>query len=376
VEEPFDPVKLARERREGERRSAQVTEAYEQMYGGHDRESGMDKFLTMADSLRGLAGGLFGPVVGSVLDVVSGLRDAGAESAKRSKHEQLLDEAEGTTSAAEGAAKTSVPHHTKAPPAKPSTDIGVEASAAEEEGFAAAGGESSIAAAAGPVGMAVAAGMAIDNAVKGAIKSTIGLVGGLATDIASPNADPAEPIAKMGEAATAAGDKLLGFGQGLVVVGESLKALSSVMEALDATSKRYGEYSPEIAQASAVAEIRQTMGDFRRAQEVSGEMAKYIIAQSDLQQRFEDMKVKLLTQMMPLITHTVELIEVIVAAGDGSIDAIKGLTYPLTHLAQMASEMVGMQRDDRLPDMEDPTTQIINPKFGELPSMGGWAPDR
>lgn len=433
VELVHDPYYNAKERRRREQERALDEEAYRDLYGEDEQRSGMDALLEVANSLRGTIGGIFGPIVGSALDLMRGVRRAEIAARKQRKHERLLQEAEGdltpevptleevpeiptlelvpepeppTVEAVpeenpfeinvpQGLAdkahksspgKVNTPPPT-VPPIPPARAAGGGAGgagggaggigAAGAGGLGGAGGSmAGIAAAAGPIALAVAVGNEINKATQAAIKSAASTATTLATTVASANADPAIPIEKLGDAATSAGEKLGGFGHGLVIVGEQFKALSSIMQAVNQTAGRYGEYSPEIAQAQAVAEIRQTMGDFRRAQVVSAEMSKFVMAQSDLQQRVEDVKVKILTKMLPLVTRAVEMVEVIVAGGEDTVKAIEILAQPLTLLSQAASELVGMKRDERMPDPEDPTTQILNPKFFEAPEVGGWAPDR
>jgi hypothetical protein len=180
----------------------------------------------------------------------------------------------------------------------------------------------------------------------------------------------------MGEAASQASAYLGPFSYSVLIAGESLKALSTVMKAIDQSAQHYGQYSPEIAQAQAVAEIRQTMGDFKRAQVVGSEMAKYVIAQSDLQQKVEDVKVKILTKLLPLVTRAVEIIEVIVDTGNNSIKVFETISAPLLVLANAATaglSMLGKKIDEEnLPD--DPTKQLFDDKFFDTPAKGGWAP--
>lgn len=238
------------------------------------------------------------------------------------------------------------------------------------------GGISSFLGAAGPAGLAVAAGMEMDRLVKGAIKTGVNLATTPFSMATSPSADPAEGIGKLGEAASKAGEQLGPFSYALTFAGESLKALSGIMQDLTKTAERYGEYNAQIAQAQAIAEIRQTMGDFRRSQVAATELSKFVMAQSDLQQRFEDIKIKALNRLLPLITGAVQSIETIVAGHENIAEAIGVLVRPLSLIATSASELLGLEKDKNLPEVEDPTTQILNPRMFETPNVGGFAPDR
>jgi hypothetical protein len=144
------------------------------------------------------------------------------------------------------------------------------------------------------------------------IGGVIGSVPGTAMFAASPDTDPSVPIAKLGEAASQAGQMMMAtvppLGMLMVGAGEAGKSLAGLMQSINKTAERYGEYSPEIASAQAMAEVRQTMGDIRRGQEMGGQLAAYVKAQSDLQQTLEDIKSKLLSAFLPLITQIVEVL--------------------------------------------------------------------
>lgn len=194
-----------------------------------------------------------------------------------------------------------------------------------------------------------------DELIKGRIKGVIGGIGDFITKRASANTDPSVPLAALGDAASSAGEYLGSFGYLVIGAGESLKAFSTVMQALDATSKRYGEYSPEIAQAQAVAEVQQTMGDLRRAQEVGPELAKYLIAQSDLQQHFEDSKAKFIAKITPIITRILEVVDMAVTSGEGIQNAILSLLKPLGEIFGISQTI----REENRPLPKDPTETIL-----------------
>ncbi len=230
---------------------------------------------------------------------------------------------------------------------------------------------SSMTGAAAEAGPIIAVGVALTELASGAIKGVVSTIGDVFKGIASPDKDPSVPIEAMGEAASSAGKMIalvvpaVGF-MG-VAVGETTKALAGMMQALDKTADRYGEYSPQIAQAQAIADVQHTLGDLRRAQEVGPELARYVQAQTDLQEKFEDIKIKLLVKILPAVTRILELIEGVMNTGEGIEKAISVLGGPLTNLADMAAELVGMQRDDRLPDVDDPTELLFQPGGVQVP---------
>lgn len=244
------------------------------------------------------------------------------------------------------------------------------AAAGKDMKAASAAGATGAAAAVPVVGMVMAVKEIADKIkaeIIGGIKAAIGGVGGVFEAAAAPGADPSVPIGQLGDAATAASEKLVDMGLPIgymtIALGETVSSLSRLMRSIDQTAGRYGEYNAGIAQAQAIAEIRHTMGDFRRAQEVSGEMAKYLMAQSDLQQKFEDIKVKMLAKILPSVTRAIEILEAIMPSGEGIANAIGVLTAPLEIIAEGISVIVGMEKENRLDDPRDPTEVL----FREVP---------
>jgi len=369
LEAAFDPVAEAQKRREAEQRAAQIDAAYKQQYGGQDKKTQLDQLLKVADSLRGTIGGLAGTTVGAALDVAVGFRKAQVEATKEKDKADLLKgiaPSGGTTTATKSA-----------PTAAAAEGAGGEAAAgaagaagAEAAGGAAAagGGMAAAAAAAGPIGAIVIAAKAIkdtiDKAVIGSIKSTIGTVGAVAAGIASANPDPSVPIAQASDAVSKFGEKITEYvpilGYMVVATGEAGKAFATLMQALDKTAERYGEYSPEIAQAQAIAEVHHTLGDLRRSREIGPEMAQYVKAQADLQEKFEDAKIHLLKQFLPLVTSILNGITLLARGVDANIQlssiALKTLAFDVEGAHKALREFVEGQKDK---DIKDPTETLL-----------------
>lgn len=194
LEPPFDPVALAKKRIKAEEQRAAVDAEYAKL----KPKSGLDRFLEMAEDLRGTIGGTFGRTAGAALDITSRIREMGSKSAT--------------------------------------------AGAASAEAGGMGAGMSSLASMAPMLG-AVAVGAV---AVIGAFKSL--------TDITNKLAD------------------------------------------------RYEEYSPQIAQAKAQAEIAGMLGDMRRAQQSEKELVQFLQAQSELEQQWEDVKIAIMKEIIPVLT--------------------------------------------------------------------------
>lgn len=189
------------------------------------------------------------------------------------------------------------------------------------------------------------------------------------------SADTGGSIGQFGAGISAVGEKLStalpmvgGFVAGL---GKATEAFGSLISAVNEVADRYGEYSPQIAQAQAMAEIKQTMGDFRRAQEIGTEMARFVTAQADMQQKFEDIKIKLLMQMVPVLTRILEFLESEMFSGDGIENALKLLVSPMNVIAENASVLGKVEQERSLP--VDPSTMLLSENFNDA---GRWVPQR
>lgn len=91
--------------------------------------------------------------------------------------------------------------------------------------------------------------------------------------------------------------------------GAAVAGLGGLTEAIDGLVKRYGRYSPAVAQAEAMAQVQQVMQDMRRAQEATPDLVRFIQQRQDLQNKIEDVKIRLLKTAMPLIERMVAIFE-------------------------------------------------------------------
>lgn len=259
AEPPFDPRAEAEKRRNGERRSAQVDEAYKKQYGDPNEKKGIDHVIEVVDSLRGAIGGALGTVTGAVLDVVSGVRKSQAEAQQKDYKKQLLK-----------------------PDRIPDSEVQ----------FAGSGAEATV---------------------------------------------PA--VAELGDTAAAAGGELAAVvpvvGAVVAAVGAAVVAFNALTSATDERVKRLAEYSPAIAQAQSENEVRTMMNDLRRSREYGEQLAAYTKAQNELEQNWEEVKIKLLMDIVPI----------------------------LTGIFKAVSWLVGNAIDEQQENVDDPTTVLFQ-NFG------------
>lgn len=226
-------------------------------------------------------------------------------------------------------------------------------------------------AAGGPAGMLVGLIsdmlLSINKDIGDRLVGVVAAGGGIANFSADPDTNPAKVFASAGSALSAVP---LHINPLVRAIGETTKQFGYLMDSIKATTDRYGEYSPTVALAQAQVEIQHTLGDMRRAQEGGTELARYLRAQGDLQQKIEDVKMKLLVQLLPLVTTGVSILEKIMPTGteiESVAMAVKLLVNPLGALAEVAQRMLGLQEAQNLP--QDPTEVLFQNPGVEVPNV-------
>jgi hypothetical protein len=380
----FDPTKEAGKQREAEVRKEQIKAAYDQMYGAAQQtKSAFDVTLDVAQKMRGTIGGVFGTLAGALLDVVAAVQDAkGAAQTgipASGQNPSLPSPAMPSTANVPIAAPApTIPTAAIAPPALPGATSAPVAAVApatpvatQAAPVAASGGAMAALETAGPIAAIAGAALAVVGALRDAAMGIVRGAGDFASLFASADASAAGSTAAFGEATKSASASMFLISPALSVLGsvagEAASSLGKFMKAVDATADRYGDYSPVIAQAQAQSEIRQVLADMRRAQTAGPELARYIQARSDLQQQFEEAKIKILVKLLPIA----ENLMAIVGAGADNIEGIWALfklAFPsietageaLQILADFARWWRNQQESNQLQDM---ATGLIGPQI-------------
>lgn len=340
VTRAFDPQREARLKRIRDIKRAQTELAYRREFGekswgslstepGGGRASGiLGSIIDVATSLRGTLGGLSGVIVGSVLDVVRAFRRASTEADKNARIEAL--------------ANAPMPFVPTAPGAIPSV------LPAPEKGLK-------------PSRATVLAARNVPTAVTEATvppeKGTTGAVQSLGESAVSLSSKMSSLVPVVGALAAA-----------VIVAGKAIIDIISNME------ERYAPYSAQMSSAQAMAEVRREMNSIRRAQEMGPEMARYIEMKSNLQEKFEEVKIRIMMKILPIVTSIGSLIEALMPAAEDIADVIRMLLNPLSIIAGAANEIAAMQRDDRIPEAADPTNILLGPVGGNGAGPGPVVP--
>jgi hypothetical protein len=254
-----------------------------------------------------------------------------------------------------------------APPAgKPPATAAAGTPAPEVPPEAAGGAEGAggFMASAGAVGAIVAAAVAVAKVIQGAVMGVTRANIGAALMAADANPDPAVPIMKAGEGIAAFGEKLFyvnpALGLMAQITGEATAGLGKFMQALDGITQRYGPLSAQISVAQAQADIRLALGDLRRAQEIAPEMARFIMAKSDLQDKFENIKIELLKRLVPAVTAILEQLTLLVPDAKSTTNAVEVL-FPLLGALDLLGQINAAINEGNRPDPGDwdPTTAVL-----------------
>lgn len=196
---------------------------------------------------------------------------------------------------------------------------------------AAAGGSAAggAIAAAGPIGAAVGAALVAKDEIDKQIVSAIRGASEFGNAIAKIDADGFskainDNIVKnfpvVGTAAGAVGDAFMGL-----------------VNATEATAQRLSGYSPELALATALEEVRQTFRDIEAAQDLGVDLAAFVQQKGELDARVEQILLRLEKKLLPILIKVLTAVELILPA----IERIgEGILVGVTTLIRLVSAVI------------------------------------
>jgi hypothetical protein len=207
----------------------------------------------------------------------------------------------------------------------------------------------------------------IMDGVQAAKVAPIHAMGQFASAVANPDANPATSLQAAGAAASKFGDTMLYVVPPLGVLasaaGAAANELGQFMKAMDGLVQRYGQYSGPVTAAESMAEIRQTIGDIRRSREIAPDLVRYINAKSEMQEKFEEIKIKLLKQITPFAEILMKQITAILANTEFQLKGIETLQSLMpTDLVRQIRDILG--KNDAEPVL-GPTDLILGPNFNK-----------
>jgi hypothetical protein len=213
----------------------------------------------------------------------------------------------------------------------------------------------------GPAGAIAAAVKAIYDQVTQALADAVNAIGDSLQKVAS--LDPRVFV-----------DGLNAIVERVPLVGKALAAFNdqfaAFVESLKRTAERLAPFSGELAVATAQADVAQTLGDLRRAQQLGSGLARFTEAESRLSQTAQDILATILERLVPIATDVLEqlqgLLEFSKIAAAGIEGAIDGATTTnrgflqgfLGGLTGVPSTLREIARNTR-PHDDPPSTALI-----------------
>lgn len=316
---PFDPLEQAKKRIKAEEQRAAVDAEYQKLKPQQNAAKGaFDGLFEAAEGLRGIIGGTFGTVMGAALDVTANLRRL-----------------------REKAAKAEISRPTEANDA-PGPKAAIPLSPND-------------------------AAKTVTSPMSEQVKDQK-----LATQRAAPTAEFA-PIAEykntksaISSLAESTGLASMKMAAMVPIVAGATVAFGAITSALDTAVERYADYSPEVSQAKANAEINKTQNDMRRAQENGPELARYVESQARMQERFEEAKMQILMKLAPTIETIMDVvgpIATILAALPTEIALAMAIRSgnPLAMAATATIEILSVVKKLTDKEVNDPTSILADP---------------
>lgn len=232
-------------------------------------------------------------------------------------------------------------------------------------------------------GAIIAAVVATEVLLRNALESAVHSVTHFAEVLSSPDVDPSVIFSELGQSVRSSTEKLIYLGNLLgvfgPVVGDIISSFGNLQRNLDGMVQRFAGFSPLLASAQAQAEVTQVLGEFRRAQTAAPDLARYIQARTELQQRYEDIKVELLKGIAPVLTTAVETLTAAMPLLRGAVTVLSFIGQQYKPLADKLEEINRKMRPDDLPENFTLPTDALMDQVGypNLPfGIGGEGPSR
>ncbi len=212
--------------------------------------------------------------------------------------------------------------------------VGVGEEAIAGVGQTMAGG---LAAAAGPA-VAIMAVIEAAKMLKAGMQQAVAAVGDFAKGMSSPEVSAAGFVEGIGTASKKASDALLYVSPELGILagvaGQAAESVSGLMKNMDALAARFIGFGPGIAQAQAMATVEHIAGEFRRGRELGDSLSRYVIARTELQEKWEDVKARFIKEITPTIIAGMKMLEQLLPVAEAAGGEIAGLAKLLLLILQ------------------------------------------
>jgi hypothetical protein len=148
-------------------------------------------------------------------------------------------------------------------------------------------------------------------------------------------------------------------------VAATVLVIKRLNSELNREADTYSNYNPNVAQAEAMAELRRTINDMRRANESGSDLSKFIEAQSKASESWEDFKLRFMESIMPLMEGLMEFIEVALPVLQVILTPLEMMLKFLSWIYRLGKEWRdGQDTDMGNPFDFDPRTDINSVNVG------------
>lgn len=165
-------------------------------------------------------------------------------------------------------------------------------------------------------------------------RSNRGLIGGVLGPLPGFALDVVSSLHGLNKAAGTAAGALGPIGIVAAGVAAGMLALDRAVKPLIET---YGQYNVQLAQASAQADVRTTLADVRRADQIGPNISRYVDARSRLENSFQDVVTRLLDAVLPIAENILNFMALI-------FDILKAglaLIQPLVDIFSIPNKILG-----------------------------------
>lgn len=190
---------------------------------------------------------------------------------------------------------------------------------------------------------------------------------------ARTGASGARAVGSLGKLGAAAGAAAIALAVVAVAATALVGAVRSVVQRLEAAVERLGKYSPEIEIARAEAEIAREQQELLAANKLGPDLAEFVRAQSQLEIRSFQLRVRMLQFMVKLYEMILPFIKLFVRVGELLLEAlrpglkiVKKVADIIDDVTQWVKDKLGVGGNDDDPNnlLDDP---FLRDWLGDLP---------
>lgn len=165
------------------------------------------------------------------------------------------------------------------------------------------------------IGAVVAGAMILDQAMRalahGAV-DTVSSIGRFSVTMVSASTDVAQAASLIGNTLEGVSETMfkVSAAAGMVfgIDAALFNTLADFQTQMEGMVNRFAGFGPGVAETSAQMGVLNVLNDIRRGQEAAPALNEYLIARTEVQQKFEDIKIKFLQSLAPIATEGLHIL--------------------------------------------------------------------